>query len=331
MEGCLVKVLLEECDAVSGYILAFRELGFYEILEISNFISKDLSATENEPILLNELQRNQITTIADFPPHANGTLCRIQRIALPQDLPYLNHMGRELALMRTGRKPLSVFSGWKISETEKSIYSRFFDPLVDDGIFVREEFQFSNSGRFVEGSRYEKNFTLLYALKEESWRIPAYGMLRNSAAHAGGWSNDYERLFGTLLGYSDEENDAWLRRRTVNGLLWGCATLYLPIPAHQKFSAADELLGSIALGTGDSIDFYISEEGIEPVIEHLKKEDWRGVSLARIHMPYRHLRSFQNLSMNLGDQFGPFRVDKNSIAQITSLLEAPLEILDLTS
>jgi hypothetical protein len=290
-----------------------------------------LAAHENEAIALDEGLWTKINAMVNFIPHSKGASFHIQTITLPKDLPYLNHTNRELALMRAGKKPLSVFSGLEISELERSIYSRLFDPLVEDGTFVRQEYQFSRSGRLVEGSRFEKNFTLLYALREETWRIPAYRMLRDSAARAGNWSNDYERLFGTLLGYSDEENDAWLRRRTVNGLRWGCATLYVCVPINQRFPVIDRLFESILSESRDSIDVYISEEGIDPVINRLENRDRKNILLARFHMPYRYLRSFYALSRNLEDQFGPFRVDKNNISEIASMLEGPPEILDLTT
>ncbi|GEP58964.1 hypothetical protein [Reyranella soli] len=326
MEGCPTKVLFEEYDPSTGYVLAFRELSPPEILEVGRLISKDLLG--DEVITLDQGQAARIGALVNFISQSKDASFQIQTIALPKDLPYLNHANRELALMRAGKKPLSVFSGWEISEIERDIYSRLFDPLVNEGIFVRQEYQFSGGGRLVEGSRFEKNFALLYALKQESWRIPAYRMLRNSAARSGGWSNDYERLFGTLLGYNDEENDAWLRRRTLNGLRWGYATLYVCIPIHLRFLAIDKLLAGLFSEGRSSIDIYISEEGIEPVLNRLENLDQRNVLLARVHMSYRYLSSFYALSQNLGDQFGPFKVDENNVSEVASILEGPPEILD---
>ena len=54
-----------------------------------------------------------------------------------------------------------------------------------------------------------RRLRVLYALPEESWRINAYILLLKTSKKSG-WSEGFERMEGSLLGYTDEQNDAYL-------------------------------------------------------------------------------------------------------------------------
>lgn len=49
-------------------------------------------------------------------------------------------------------------------------------------------------------------YHVLYARSDEAWRIDAYIAMQFESGEAG-WSERFERLQGTLLGYTDREND----------------------------------------------------------------------------------------------------------------------------
>jgi hypothetical protein len=94
------------------------------------------------------------------------------------ELPYQVHTHRELALMLAGKKPLSAFS-----EAYPSLDEERGLPL---------------------GTR-----CVLYALPGEEWRIDAYLLLWKTAEKVG-WGEGFERLEGSLLGYEDWQNDAFI-------------------------------------------------------------------------------------------------------------------------
>ncbi|MBN3788152.1 hypothetical protein [Burkholderia sp. Ac-20353] len=117
--------------------------------------------------------------------------------------PYLLHTNRELLLMLEGRKPFSAFVDEDGSSGKPS--RRFpeakFDAFVAAGRFVKHEY-FEPSG--IEVERQIRR--VLYAAPGEAWRINAYLLLLETSKCCG-WSEGFERLEGSLLGYSSEEND----------------------------------------------------------------------------------------------------------------------------
>jgi hypothetical protein len=114
-------------------------------------------------------------------------------------LPYKVHTNRELALMLAGVKPLAVF-GVAPADTRDDEFSleRYFAPHVASGRFIRREHTYTDGRREV-----------FYALPAEVGRIDAYVQLMETAQTTG-WSEDFERLQGTLLGYEDWQNDVFI-------------------------------------------------------------------------------------------------------------------------
>jgi hypothetical protein len=325
-----IKVLFEEYDPETEYLLAFRELDILRIGEIESLIAERVLDHDNELLDLGEQRLRKFEDLFEVKPRFQNVLYRLHVLTLPSDLPYLSHNDRELALMRDGRKPLSVFSGHEISDAEKSIYSRLFDPLVSQGLFSREEYQISKNGRLLPGSRFDRNFILMYSVRGQEWRMETYRLLRDAVAHVGHWNDEYERLFGTLLGYSDNENDAWLQRRAAWGIRWGCATLYLLVSEDEVAFIQSKCLRALPEISDRSIDFFISQKGMEPVIERLGKYIKGSDRLARINISYRDMESFQDLAdRHIADQFGPFIIGSNKMAAINSMISGPVTILTL--
>ena len=124
-------------------------------------------------------------------------------------LPYKVHTNRELVMMLAGTKPLAVFDDCHPSRQPpfEVIPENFYAPYVQSGRFVmREVITPSRDPRADLAVR-----TVLYALPTEQWRIDAYLLLRQTGFKYG-WSETCERMQGTLLGYTDEQNDVYIER-----------------------------------------------------------------------------------------------------------------------
>jgi hypothetical protein len=123
------------------------------------------------------------------------------------DLPYKLHTNRELLLMLKGEKPLAVFHDahpWQSHEL-RELCERF-EPYVTEGRFIKRE--------YVDESFLEKHQSMkwvFFALPAEAWRIDAYILLKQTAKLSG-WNDGFERLEGSLLGYTDEQNTIHLSK-----------------------------------------------------------------------------------------------------------------------
>jgi len=125
------------------------------------------------------------------------------------DLIAANHTNRELELMRAGKKPLAMFYA-ESSELprEDLIPEQKFAPYVTNNQFVRYEMSFPGSFNRKLGREMQIKY-VLFALKEEVWRINAMLLLKKQHYKTGTWNETCERVESELLGYSEEEIDAW--------------------------------------------------------------------------------------------------------------------------
>ena len=124
--------------------------------------------------------------------------------------PYLIHTGFELPLMLDGRKPMAFFGDahpaeW-LDETE-----RRFEPYVMTGRIEKRVDDRPLSP--LERSKLPETFahlrTVYFVLPGEGWRIDEHIILLSE----GPWHDRLERAEGSLLGYSDEQNDWWMAFR----------------------------------------------------------------------------------------------------------------------
>jgi hypothetical protein len=116
-----------------------------------------------------------------------------------------NHTGRELELMLEGKKPLAMFYA-QANELpwEELVPEDAFAPYVQSGRLVRQDFELQSSSKDASSLlRY-----VFYALPGNEWRIQLMLVLKQALHSGGGWNETCERIEGTLLGYTDEENDA---------------------------------------------------------------------------------------------------------------------------
>lgn len=130
----------------------------------------------------------------------------------PFNVPYDIHTGRELEFMLTGGKPLAHFSEAYPPDPDEEIIPRnAFRPHVLDGTFETCEFVTLLAEPLSNDTEMRGIIHVLYAQKEEAWRIAEY-LAMTSEAEEKGWSERQERQQGTLLGYTDAENDAHIER-----------------------------------------------------------------------------------------------------------------------
>jgi hypothetical protein len=134
--------------------------------------------------------------------------------------PYVLHTNRELLLMLEGRKPLSVFVDDQLPPTGQAstlFPEAKFDSYVAAGRFVKHEY--FEPADIDDQRRIRRVF---YALPEETWRIKAY-MLLIETSNDSGWNEGFERMEGSLLGYSREENDIHIVLQRKHAKNSGCA------------------------------------------------------------------------------------------------------------
>ena len=127
----------------------------------------------------------------------------------PFDVPYDVHTNRELEFMLERGKPLAHFSDVYPSPPDEWIIpEEAFAPYVLDGTFEKREFvELLPSPVCSESPQMRGTRHVLYARRAEAWRIEACLLLIITAGKAG-WSEGFERLEGSLLGYEEWQNDA---------------------------------------------------------------------------------------------------------------------------
>lgn len=176
------------------------------------------------------------------------------------ELSYEIHTNRELEFMLKGIKPLAWFSDMIVDDVDTWEPDEEFERQVESGAFVKHEIRelwepYAFNGHIIKGK-----WQRFYALKEEAWRIPAFILLKKlTDKHQ--WSDALERLKGSLLGYTDEQNDEWLAKRQAHSAGWQCITLYA-LTTDEVLSDISELgnrafpkgcLQSLRLFTAESI------------------------------------------------------------------------------
>jgi hypothetical protein len=131
--------------------------------------------------------------------------------AVSDTLPYELHTNRELEFMLERGKPLAAFcDAYPADPDEEIIPEQAFAPYVANGTFEKRELVELLTGPPPPGSPHIRGTRrVLYARPRDAWRIDAYIMMWAAAA-SGGWSEGFERLEGSLLGYDEWQIDAHL-------------------------------------------------------------------------------------------------------------------------
>jgi hypothetical protein len=175
-------------------------------------------------------------------------------------LSYDVHTNRELEFMLRGIKPLAWFSDMIFDDSDIWEPDEGFERQVQSGAFVKHEVRetwepYPFGDHLVRGKWHR-----FYALKDEAWRIPAFILLKK-VGDKHPWNDALERLEGSLLGYTDEQNDEWLAKRHAERAGWQCVTLYAIVAAQVLDEIAElgnrafpkEALRSLQLFTAKSI------------------------------------------------------------------------------
>lgn len=212
---------MNEIDSTVGFVVEIYEENTGCIRELLELRAVEVSLIETvlhidsfEPHHAYELESEDITALnCEFALAIDDRewLVMLRRRIPLDDLPYQVHTNRELALMLSGEKPLSVFH--LEAPSEDNAYQdieKFFEPHVASGRLVQREVTNEGCSQSLDDIR-----TVLYALPNEAWRIDAYLMMK-SVARRCGWNEGFERMEGRLLGYTEEQNDlfmAFLRRQ----------------------------------------------------------------------------------------------------------------------
>ncbi|GFE86050.1 hypothetical protein GCM10011488_10040 [Steroidobacter agaridevorans] len=202
------RFVLEVVDPATGCIVYDAEV--HDLLKLCKVL--DLDPAEMEPGADYEFDAAQMALIIGALGLEHAAL-GITGVLRPwgrlDQLPYKVHTNRELLMMLAGTKPLAVFHDCHPSRRPpfEVIPENFYAPYVESGRFImREVIAPSTDPRTTLGVR-----TVLYALPTEQWRIDAYLLLRQTGFKYG-WSETCERMEGSLLGYTDEQNDIFIER-----------------------------------------------------------------------------------------------------------------------
>lgn len=128
------------------------------------------------------------------------------------DLSAANHTDRELELMLDGKKPLAMFyEDLSFLPDEELIPENKFAPHVASGKIVRCETLIRGVFSPRLGRETQIKY-VLFALTEEEWRINAMLLLKEQHQKTLEWNETCERIESSLLGYTEEETDAWCKR-----------------------------------------------------------------------------------------------------------------------
>ncbi len=117
--------------------------------------------------------------------------------------------------MLSGKKPLAVFSVERIHGFTKAdaLNGQDFDSQVKLGKLNSHLHTIDIKGKREDGETITSTVDYFaYTILGEEWRAPAYFMLVHSLHHLG-WCKHLERLEGTLLGYSDKQNDYHIKQK----------------------------------------------------------------------------------------------------------------------
>lgn len=205
------RFVLEAIDAVTECPTIEATFDLADVAELCSII--DPEATDIPIGALYELDEHDVEQIkAHFSVQFNqGPLAVRLRSWHPLDeLPYKVHTGRELALMLNGTKPLAVFwDQYPANLDVEEIPERLFEPYVAAGRFVKLEYVVPvDRITTLDGGALR---IVLYAAAGQEWRINAYILLYQIAAKVG-WSEGFERMQGSLLGYEEWQNDVFIEK-----------------------------------------------------------------------------------------------------------------------
>lgn len=242
-------------------------------------------------------------------------------IRLRQDssvLPYRVHGGRELDLMLKGLKPLSVFSHVEAASVLASFLSRYFEPLVGCGELV--------SARIDDNGRTAP--TLMFALPNEAWRFEAYRLMA-ATARATNWNDALERIEGSLLGYTLEQNNYWMSYRKRKGYRWGHQTVYRFLPNTEVEFVRKAGCKAFRFDD-DSIRLYVSRQSHDQTDPGAALMNFRQMTLARFYAPMVKFMEFsRGVTRCSNVDFEVFDIPNAELARLNELIDGTIDLIEL--
>jgi hypothetical protein len=232
-------------------------------------------------------------------------------------LPYRVHGGRELDLMLKGLKPLSVFSRVEARSGLASFLSRHFEPLVGCGELV--------SARLDDDGSTAP--TLMFALPNEAWRFEAYRLMTDTA-RATNWNDALERIEGSLLGYTLEQNNYWLSYRKRKGYRWGRQTAYRLLPDTEIEFVRKT--GRKAFRFDDNpIRLYVPHESHDQSDPGAALTHFRRTALARFYFPMVKFMEFSRGVIRCANvDFDVFEIPDSELARLNELIDGTIDLIE---
>jgi hypothetical protein len=230
-------------------------------------------------------------------------------------LPYRTHGGRELDLMLKGRKPLSVFSHVEPGSGLAGFLSRYFEPLVGCGELV--------SARLDDEATAP---TVMFALPNEAWRFDAYRLMADTA-RATNWNDGLERIEGSLLGYTPDQNNQWISYRERKGYRWGRQTAYRLLPDTEIDFVRKT--GRKAFRFDDSpIRLYVPHESHDENDPGAALAKSRQTALARFYFPMVKFMGFsRGVTKYENVDFDVFEIPEAELARLNELIDGTIDLI----
>lgn len=152
----------------------------------------------------------------EFEP--GGRECQLRRAHSIDGAPYLVHTNYELFLMLEGVKPFAMFAIDLPAEPVDHPFYALFEPHIRAGRIIKRVLAdelFDTPIRGATGRVFTGLRRIFYTLPGGEWRVDAHGLLRAQLHRGLAWNDTLERLEGSLLGYTDAQNDWWIERRRL--------------------------------------------------------------------------------------------------------------------
>lgn len=218
--------------------------------------------------------------------------------------PYLIHDGYELPLLLDGRKKLARMV--RDNPASRLEGEDRFDDYVAAGLLSKE----------VSDDQH-----VYYAARGEEWRIPSMQMLLRTASKAGGWNESFERMEGTLFGYSDAENDWWIDYGLQGG---GFRGVRLCLAVTQEGLAWLHAAGFRALppATTDSVTLHLFERPIDRSMAAALLGVAEAVGVAHFGAGGRYLLSLIDLR-----HAGPWTVPGECLPELNQHIRGPVVMI----
>jgi len=136
-------------------------------------------------------------------------------------------------------------------------------------------------GKVAEGLR-----TVYYTRKGEEWRIPAWKLIKDAVTKSR-WSEDFERMEGTLFGYEEWQNDWWIAEFRKRRRRFGCMPVYRAVDAQEL--AWIEMAGYRALPPAENSTITVSLPAEPPDDDAARRLIECSDAVALLHVSVRSL------------------------------------------